>query len=82
MKSARDAFIRGLPSSITNPTGKGSRLIIVHIGLDTGFVHRGLHVFKAQKSVDHHAEITGEVFHDCFKGKYEHLINKNCFISE
>lgn len=69
VKSSRDAFLRGLSSGIEHPTGKGNRLIIVHIGSDTGFLDDGLYVFEASKSADYHAEMTGEVFKDWFEGE-------------
>lgn len=70
VKSYRDAFLRGLSTGIENPTGKGNRLIIVHIGSETGFVDGGLYVFEASKSADYHAEMTGEVFKAWFQGEY------------
>lgn len=32
VKNSRDAFLKGLSTGAKNPTGKGKRLIIVHIG--------------------------------------------------
>ena len=48
VKSSREAFLRGLSTGIQNPTGKGKRLIIVHIGSDTGFLDGGLYILKRQ----------------------------------
>jgi len=38
VKSKHDVFNRGLTTGATNPTGKGQRLIILHIGSHNGFV--------------------------------------------
>ncbi|KAL4154003.1 hypothetical protein QTP88_001836 [Uroleucon formosanum] len=42
VKSHRDAFLSGFSTGAPNPTGKGKRLIIVHIGSEEGFVNGGL----------------------------------------
>lgn len=44
--SHRDAFLRGLTSGQKNPSGKGKRLIVVHIGSSDGFVDGGLLAFE------------------------------------
>jgi len=46
VKSYRDAFVRGLTTGAKNPTGKGKRLIILHIGSEDGFVPGGLLCFE------------------------------------
>ncbi|XP_008190121.1 uncharacterized protein LOC103311976 [Acyrthosiphon pisum] len=38
VKSTRDAFLRGLTTGQKEPSGKGKRLIVVHIGSSDGFV--------------------------------------------
>lgn len=43
--SLKDEFLSGL-STVEFSTGKGTWLIIIHIGSDTGFVEGGLWVFK------------------------------------
>lgn len=37
VKSSNDAFIKGLTTGAVNPTSKGKRLIIIHIGSEKGF---------------------------------------------
>lgn len=57
VKSHRDAFLSGFSTGAPNPTGKGKRLIIVHIGSEEGFVNGGLLVFESKKgSADYHDE--------------------------
>lgn len=46
IQSNRDAFLRGLTTGSHNPTGKGKRLIVVHIGSSEGFVAGGLLCFE------------------------------------
>lgn len=46
VKSKRDAFNKGLTTGATNPTGKGKRLIILHIGSTKGFLDGGLLFFE------------------------------------
>lgn len=53
--SAKDAFLRGLTTGAPNPSGKGKRLIILHIGSEAGFVPGGLLCFEFKKnSADYH----------------------------
>lgn len=49
IRSKHDAFNKGLTTGVTNPTGKGKRLIIVHIGSHKGFVDGGLLFFESKK---------------------------------
>ncbi|KAE9521639.1 hypothetical protein AGLY_017935 [Aphis glycines] len=42
IKSPRDAFFQGLTTGSQNPSGKGKRLIVLHIGSEDGFVPGGL----------------------------------------
>ena len=46
VKSSRQAFLSGLSAGLKNPSGKGKRLIITHIGSETGFVDGGLWIFE------------------------------------
>ncbi|XP_022160668.1 uncharacterized protein LOC111026831 [Myzus persicae] len=69
IKSHRDTFLSGLSTGAPNPTGKGKRLIIVHIGSEEGFVNGGLLVFESKKgSADYHDEMNGDSFFDWIKG--------------
>ncbi|XP_050066712.1 uncharacterized protein LOC126555847 [Aphis gossypii] len=62
VKSKHDAFERGLTTGSTNPTGKGKRLIVLHIGSDKGFLGSGLLCFESKKnSADYH-EMNGDNF--------------------
>lgn len=73
IQSSKQAFLRGLTTGLKNPSGKGKRLIIVHIGSDTGFVDGGLYVFEGKTTGDYHNEMTGEVFKEWFEGEYHIL---------
>jgi hypothetical protein len=48
--SHRDTFLKGLTCGTTNPSGKGKRIIVVHIGSDEGFVPGGLLSFESKKN--------------------------------
>lgn len=65
--SKRKAFLDGLSTGLKNPSGKGKRLIILHIGSDAGFVDGGLLSFISKTTKDYHEEMTGEVFVNWFK---------------
>ncbi|CAI6368334.1 unnamed protein product [Macrosiphum euphorbiae] len=69
IKSHRDAFLKGLSTGPKNPTGKGKRLIVVHIGSAEGFVEGGLLCFESKKNTaDYHDEMNGDTFYDWFCG--------------
>jgi hypothetical protein len=58
VQSTRDAFIRGLTTGQKAPSGKGKRLIVVHIGSSDGFVAGGLLCFESKKNTqDYHDEM-------------------------
>ncbi|CAI6364423.1 unnamed protein product [Macrosiphum euphorbiae] len=66
--SKHDAFNKGLTTGSTNPTGKGKRLIILHIGSDKGFLPGGLLCFESKKnSADYHDEMNGDNFKEWFE---------------
>ena len=67
IKSAKDAFLQGLSTGLKNPTGKGKRLIVLHIGSDTGFVPNGLLVFESKSTKEYHEEMCGDVFLEWFQ---------------
>lgn len=50
VKSYRDAFLKGLTTGQKEPSGKGKRLIVVHIGSSDGFVPGGLLCFESKKN--------------------------------
>lgn len=66
VQSSKDAFMKGLSTGLKNPSGKGKRLIVVHIGSDTGFLQGGLWVFESKSSGDYHQEMTGNAFQEWF----------------
>ncbi|XP_060855619.1 uncharacterized protein LOC132933335 [Metopolophium dirhodum] len=69
IQSHRDAFLRGLTTGSRNPTGKGKRLIVVHIGSAEGFVAGGLLCFESKKNTsDYHDEMNGDTFFEWFCG--------------
>lgn len=57
-----------LKSCAPNPTGKGKRLIILHIGSVDGFVRGGLLCFESKKNTsDYHDEMNGQTFKEWFE---------------
>lgn len=64
IKSPRDAFLQGLTTGSQNPSGKGKRLIVLHIGSKDGFVPGGLLSFESKKTTDYHEEMNGETFYN------------------
>lgn len=66
--SHRMAFLEGLSTGAPNPTGKGKRLIIFHIGSEDGFVRGGLLCFESKKNTsDYHDEMNGQTFKEWFE---------------
>jgi len=69
IQSHRDAFLRGLTTGSRNPTGKGKRIIVLHIGSAEGFVAGGLLCFESNKNTsDYHDEMNGNTFFEWFCG--------------
>ncbi|XP_022175604.1 uncharacterized protein LOC111037372 [Myzus persicae] len=63
--SARMASSEGLSTGAVNPTSKGKRLIVCHIGSQDGFVPGGLLCFESKKNTqDYHDEMNGDSFRD------------------
>ncbi|KAL4126162.1 hypothetical protein QTP88_010388 [Uroleucon formosanum] len=63
IESGRDAFLKGLTVGATNPSGKGKRLIVLHIGSEEGFVPGGLLSFESKtNSNDYHDEMNEKTF--------------------
>lgn len=60
IKSSKQAFLSGLSSGLTSPSGKGKRMIITHIGSDSGFVDEGLDIFESNKNKDYHEDMNSE----------------------
>lgn len=62
----RQAFVEGLSTGLKNPSGKGKRLIILHVGSENGFVDDGLLIFEGKKTTDYHEEMNAAVFEKWF----------------
>jgi hypothetical protein len=64
IQSPRDAFLQGLTTGSQNSSGKGKRLIVLHIGSKDRFVPDGILCFESKKTTDYHEEMNGETFYD------------------
>lgn len=69
----RQAFIEGLTTGLKDPSGKGGRLIILHIGSEDGFLENGLLCFESKKTGNYHEEMNAEVFEKWFAKILPHL---------
>lgn len=71
----RQAYREGWSTGLINPSGKGKRLIITHIGSDTGFLDGGLLTFisKSGKS-DYHDEMNAAVYEEWFKSVLQKIL--------
>ena len=67
----RQAFLDGFSTGLKAPSGKGRRLIITHIGSDSGFLIGGLNVFESRKTGDYHEDMNAEVFEKWFSSILE-----------
>jgi len=83
IKSSHDAFLRGLTTDSQNPSSKGKRLIVLHIGSEDGFVVLNLCLFvlcfESKKTTDYHEEINGDVFYNWMANVLP-LLKENCVI--
>ncbi|KAE9521448.1 hypothetical protein AGLY_018148 [Aphis glycines] len=78
--SHRDAFLKGMSTGSMNPSGKGKRLIVLHIGSEDGFVDNGLLCFESKKnSRDYHDEMNGQTFYEWMENILPRL-KDNCVI--
>jgi hypothetical protein len=64
--SKRELFNQDLSAVLKNPSGRGKRLIVVHIGNEKSFVNKGLLVFEGIKCGDYHDEMNYEKFEAWF----------------
>ncbi|XP_072400478.1 uncharacterized protein [Diabrotica undecimpunctata] len=64
--SSRQAFVDGLSTGLKAPSGKGRRLIITHIGSESGFLPGGLLCFESKKSGDCHEDMDAQRFETWF----------------
>nr|XP_023022563.1 uncharacterized protein LOC111510841 [Leptinotarsa decemlineata] len=60
-------------TGISPPSGKGSRLIVSHIGSEKGFAKHGLLEFESNSTKDYHEEMTADVFEKYFEQMIEHI---------
>lgn len=67
IQNRRQIFNEGLTTGLRNPIGKGRRLIILHIGSESGFVENGLLLFEGKKTSDYHEEMNANVFENWFE---------------
>ncbi|XP_060873383.1 uncharacterized protein LOC132947190 [Metopolophium dirhodum] len=78
--SHRDAFLKGMSTGSVNPSGKGKRLIVLHIGSEDGFVDNGLLCFEFKKNTrDYHDEMNGQTFCEWMENILPRL-KDNCVI--
>ncbi|XP_011554813.3 uncharacterized protein LOC105386028 [Plutella xylostella] len=80
--SARAAFMSGLSTGLKNPSGKGKRLIITHVGSEDGFVEGALLVFESKKDGDYHKEMNSDTFENWFKGMIEKLPENSVIVMD
>lgn len=77
--NCKKAFLSGLSTGLKNPTGKGQRLIVLHIGSEDGFVPHGKLVFASKSTKDYHEEMDGATFETWFENILPQL-EPNCVI--
>ncbi|KAJ8911495.1 hypothetical protein NQ315_010867 [Exocentrus adspersus] len=82
IRSKRQAFIEGLSTGLKNPSGKDCRLIILHIGSDSGFVDDCLPVFDGKKSTDYHEEMNSTVFEQWFESMLKNLPQNSLIVMD
>ncbi|XP_072949967.1 uncharacterized protein [Epargyreus clarus] len=74
IESARQAYQEGLSTGLKAPSGKGKRLIVVHIGNEDGFVENADLIFESKKGEgDYHREMNSKVFEEWFSRTLEKL---------
>ncbi|KAL4113795.1 hypothetical protein QTP88_017368 [Uroleucon formosanum] len=80
VNSPWDAFLTGLTMGPKEPSGKGKRLIVLHIGSTDGFLPGGLLCFESKtKSTDYHDDMNGTTFFEWFV-KILPLLKENAVI--
>jgi hypothetical protein len=66
IKTAKEAFDKGLTTGMKRPNGKGKRIIMIHIGSDEGFVEDAELVWiggkNGKKSEDYHDDMDSTKF--------------------
>lgn len=83
VKTPRQAFLDGLSTGLKNPSGKGKRLIVLHIGSEEGFVAEdGLVVFESKKDGDYHADMNADFFENWFNDILPKLPNNAVIVMD
>lgn len=67
-------------TGVRQPTGRGSRLIIVHAETKNGFVKNAELVFQAKNDCDYHNQMNSKVFEDWFRNQLLPNISPNSVI--
>ena len=67
-------------TGINPPTGKGSRLILLHAGTKEGFVENAELIFQAKNDGDYHHQMNSTVFEEWFKTQLLPNISPNSVI--
>lgn len=65
--SKRQAFLDGFSAGAKNPTSKGRRLIVVHIGNEDGSVEGASWIFESKGSGNYHESMDAVHFEKWFK---------------
>ncbi|XP_062532866.1 uncharacterized protein LOC134201642 [Bombyx mori] len=65
--SKRQAFMEGLSTGAKNPTSKGRRLIVVHMGNENGFIEGADDVFESKNTSDYHESMDANRFEQWFE---------------
>lgn len=81
IKTPNQAFLAGLSTGLKAPSGKGSRIIIVHAGNEKGFVPQAEEIFKSKKDgTDYHSEMNGPHYENWFENQLLPNIDPNSVI--
>lgn len=67
-------------TGVRQPTGKGSRLIILHAGTKNGFVNNTELVFQAKNDGDYHMQMNSILFEEWFRKQLLPNISPNSVI--
>ncbi|XP_046145249.1 uncharacterized protein LOC123988607 [Osmia bicornis bicornis] len=80
--SVQDARRQGLSTGAPAPTGRGKRLIVLHIGSADGFLPGGLLCFESKtNTADYHDEMNGGTFFEWFC-RIEPLLKENAVVKQ
>lgn len=83
IRSKYDAYNKGLTTKEKNLTGKGKRLIALHIASDKGFLDGGLLCFESKNNnSDERDKMIGDNFHEWFKFIISRLDPKSVIVMD